>query len=158
MSKAEPLWPDPGGPEAVRRAWRHRGLRPRWRQARRTCAPLSPSPGRRPSPGLRSREGLDEGEHLAFSGEATQLALRVEQVLPVPHLEDAATAGDQAHMPDAVGDRLLRRGRLPGGPFVVASGGAVLDAEVVWLGHRAESSFLPSCRLAPGARRAPRHR
>jgi hypothetical protein len=78
---------------------------------------------------------LQEPHDLAFFGEAVQGAFGVDEALAVAYLEDATPAGNQAHRLDALRQGLLQLGRQTGGPLVVASRGAVFDAQVERFRH-----------------------
>jgi hypothetical protein len=96
-------------------------------------------------------EGLELGEDLAFVGEAAQLALGEEELLAVTHFEDASAPGDQAHVRHPTGEGVLDLGRQTGGALVIASRGAVLDAEVEWLSHRSAGLLFPALLCKSGA-------
>ncbi len=69
--------------------------------------------------------------------EAPQISLGKEQLLAVAHLEDAATPLDQPDIAHAIWKGSLEFSRQPGSPFLIASGGTVLDAEIQWFSHAA---------------------
>ena len=80
--------------------------------------------------------GLEQPLDLALLREAVQGPLGEDEAFAVAHLEDAAPAGDQAHVPDALREDPLQLGRQTGGALVVASSGAVFDAQVECFRHR----------------------
>jgi hypothetical protein len=86
--------------------------------------------------GRAGGSGLEQPLDLALLREAVQGALGEDEAFAVAHLEDAAPAGDQAHVPDALREDPLQLGRQTGGALVVASSGAVFDAQVECFRHR----------------------
>ena len=69
--------------------------------------------------------------------EAPQISLGKEQLLAVAHLEDAVTPLDQSDVVHPIRKGSLEFSRQPGSPFLIASGGTVLDAEIQWFSHAA---------------------
>ena len=86
--------------------------------------------------------GPDVVEDLVGGRESKRGLLRVDEPLVDPDLEDPAPAGEQAPVPDPLREGLLQLGRQTDGSLVVASSGAVFDAQVEGLTHPSDPPFL----------------
>src|SRR4051794_38879718 len=91
--------------------------------------------------------------YLARLWEAAQLPLGEDQLVAVADFKDATAALDQLHVLDAARERALQLVRQTGGSLVVASAGAIFDAQIELVCHLPASSRS----RRPVARRAPAH-